>query len=324
MLTMIILASFMEGDRDILKTLCKEVETTIGECRILDNTLDIPPDSLDPGRKQYDSKYFLEELLKQTIGVSDKIVGITDVDLFTTDLNFVLGQAVIGGNACVISLHRLKPETDEKNSQELFVERAVKEIIHELGHCYGLTHCKDKKCAMVFSNNLTDVDFKNRIFCDRCKEALIEHPVKIRTFVPSDLNRVYEIEIRSFKDPYHPLFLLNLYKAYHYSFFVAEINSFVVGYVTSRIVEGRGHILAIAVDRNYRRKDIGRALMDRVIEYLLKNSIKTVQLEVRISNTQAIKFYKSLGFREAKIIPRYYQDGESGILLITNLTPPQT
>ncbi len=151
-----------------------------------------------------------------------------------------------------------------------------------------------------------------------------EHPVKIRTFMPSDLNRVYEIETRSFKDPYHPLFLLNLHKAYHYSFFVAEINSFVVGYVTSRIVEGKGHILAIAVDKNYRRKDIGYILIDRVIEYLLKNNIKTVQLEVRVSNTKAIEFYKSQGFIEAKIIPHYYQDGENGILLIKDLPSPQT
>ncbi len=56
MLTMIILTSFMDGDKDILKRLCKEVKVTIGECRILDNTQDIPQDSLDPVREQYDSK----------------------------------------------------------------------------------------------------------------------------------------------------------------------------------------------------------------------------------------------------------------------------
>ncbi|MFQ5975413.1 MAG: ribosomal protein S18-alanine N-acetyltransferase [Candidatus Hydrothermarchaeales archaeon] len=316
---MIILASFIEGDNDILKILCKEVETTFGECEILDKVLEIPKEAFNRKRRQYNSKYFLEELSNHARNVSDKIVGITDVDLFTQDLNFVFGQALLGGDACIVSLHRLDPGTYKKSDERLFVDRAAKEILHELGHCFGLSHCKDRNCVMIFSNSILDVDFKDKNFCRRCKETLGNHLIKIRPFKPSDLNRVYEIERQSFKDPYHPLFLLNLYEVYHQSFFVAEVNELVVGYVTSRIVEGIGHILAIAVDRKYRRRAIGKALMGRVVEYLLNNGIYEIHLEVRISNKSAIKFYKSLGFREARIIPQYYKDGENGVLLIKEL-----
>ncbi|MFQ5888128.1 MAG: ribosomal protein S18-alanine N-acetyltransferase [Candidatus Hydrothermarchaeales archaeon] len=316
---MITLASFMEGDRDILKTLRKEVEAVFGECKILDDVLEIPKEALDRKRRQYNSKYFLEALSKHAGGVSDKIVAITDVDLYTQDLNFVFGQAILGGNACVVSIHRLDPRVYEKSSQGLFVERAVKEILHELGHCFGLSHCRDRNCVMVFSNSIQEVDFKSRNFCDKCKKIIGKHLIKIRPFKPSDLNRVYEIESRSFKDPYHPLFLLNLYEAYHQSFFVVEINSLVVGYVLSRIVEGKGHVLAIAVDQKYRRRGIGKALMGRVVDYLVRNGVNMIQLEVRISNISAIEFYKSLGFREGGIISRYYQDGENAILLIKEL-----
>lgn len=137
----------------------------------------------------------------------------------------------------------------------------------------------------------------------------------IRKFRPSDLSRVYEIECRSFKDPYHVLFLLNLYETYPDTFFVAEENSAVVGYVISRMVNTSGHVLAIAVDPKHRNRGIGRALMNVVIEKLREFGLEDIYLEVRISNTAAINFYKKLGFEEKGIIRSYYSDGEDAVIL---------
>ncbi|MDI6655777.1 MAG: ribosomal protein S18-alanine N-acetyltransferase [Candidatus Hydrothermarchaeota archaeon] len=137
----------------------------------------------------------------------------------------------------------------------------------------------------------------------------------IRKFRPSDLGRVHEIECRSFKDPYHTLFLLNLYETYPDTFFVAEENGAVVGYVISRMVNRSGHVLAIAVDPRHRNRGLGRALMNAVTERLREFGMKDIYLEVRISNTAAINFYKKLGFEVRGIVRSYYSDGEDAVIL---------
>ncbi len=137
----------------------------------------------------------------------------------------------------------------------------------------------------------------------------------IREFNIKDLRRVYEIERKSFKDPYHPLFLLELYDLFPSTFLVAEVNFRVVGYVIARKINGEGHIIAIAVDPEYRRRGIGSALMHEVIERLRNKGVKKIWLEVRVSNKEAIEFYKCLGFSIDCVSPHYYSDGEDAIIL---------
>jgi archaemetzincin len=125
----------------------------------------IPADAYEPYRKQYDSAYFLD-ITQNAEG--DKVLGITDVDLFTPHLNFIFGQAEIRGKCAVISIYRLKWNA----SREKFVDRMVKEAVHELGHTFGLQHCRDRKCVMCFSNRLLDTDNKSDFFCSKCVKLL--------------------------------------------------------------------------------------------------------------------------------------------------------
>lgn len=89
-------------------------------------------------------------------------LGVVDRDLYVEGLNFVFGIAY--RNASVISLTRLK-----SGDKELFMRRAVKEAIHELGHLFGLDHCENPKCVMHFSNCLKDTDIKSEGFCKGCE-----------------------------------------------------------------------------------------------------------------------------------------------------------
>lgn len=137
----------------------------------------------------------------------------------------------------------------------------------------------------------------------------------IKEFDMGDLRRVYEIESKSFTDPYHPVFLLNLYEMYSETFLVALENEVVVGYVISRVVDSSGHIIAIAVDPEKRRREIGKALMVETIKRLKEFGVKNVWLEVRMSNYDAIEFYKSLGFVGGGTVSAYYSDMEDAIIL---------
>lgn len=127
--------------------------------------LTIPENAYNVKRNQYLSSVFLDFIKGLA---EDKVLGVTNVDLYIPHLNYIFGQAEVNGKAAVISLFRLKFDADERK----FKNRMVKEAIHELGHTLGLDHCSNPKCAMYFSNCLTDTDFKEKRYCKECEKLL--------------------------------------------------------------------------------------------------------------------------------------------------------
>jgi archaemetzincin len=126
----------------------------------------------NPERKQYFSSKLLDSLGK--VGGEERVVGVADVDLYIPRLNFVFGEADIVSGKAVVSLCRLRPEYYGLPPDEaLFMERATKEIVHELGHTFGLEHCPNNKCVMHFSNSLADTDLKEAHFCNKCRPKII-------------------------------------------------------------------------------------------------------------------------------------------------------
>jgi len=126
----------------------------------------------NPQRKQYFSSKLLASLRKSER--DERIVGIADVDLYVPRLNFVFGEADILSGRAIVSLYRLRQEYYGLAPDEaLFMERATKEIVHELGHTFGLGHCSNNKCVMHFSNSLADTDLKEAHFCDKCRPKII-------------------------------------------------------------------------------------------------------------------------------------------------------
>ncbi|MGQ9646691.1 MAG: archaemetzincin family Zn-dependent metalloprotease [Thermodesulfobacteriota bacterium] len=123
-------------------------------------------------RNQYLSTAILKRLMEYPeSGVYEKVLGIVDQDLYVPELNFVFGEA--GQKAAVLSLTRLRQEFYHlPPDQNLFYKRALTEAVHELGHTYGLGHCRNPHCVMFFSNSLTDTDRKGPEFCLECNKKL--------------------------------------------------------------------------------------------------------------------------------------------------------
>ncbi|MGW8283405.1 MAG: archaemetzincin family Zn-dependent metalloprotease [Gemmatimonadota bacterium] len=130
-----------------------------------------------PEREQYHATLLLAELLKRRPASADHIVGITEVDLYIPVLTFVFGQAQLGGPGAVISVMRLHPQYYGLPSDEdLLLDRAVKEVVHELGHGFGLVHCPDYSCVMSSSTYVEGVDLKQDGFCSDCLDLLTTLP----------------------------------------------------------------------------------------------------------------------------------------------------
>jgi len=131
----------------------------------------LPASSYDPERRQHSSAQILKSLarFKSSLTQVERVLGIVAVDLYAEDLNFVFGEADPKEGVAVISLARLRPEFyGLAPDRAIFLERILKEAVHELGHTYGLGHCPDPACVMHFSNSLQATDGKKRSFCSKC------------------------------------------------------------------------------------------------------------------------------------------------------------
>lgn len=169
----IYLVPFEFDDAAVLDAVAQAVaETFDRSCRWV-SSRPIPP-HIRPGRRgQYLATQFLEVLRRLPLPDAERRLGIVDRDLYAPGLNFVFGQASLSGEEAVIALPRLRPSFyGLPDDPVLFVQRAVKEAVHELGHTYGLQHCPNPRCVMHFSNRLEDTDFKGAAFCEACRTRL--------------------------------------------------------------------------------------------------------------------------------------------------------
>ncbi len=156
----------------ILQELKQGLQKTFGCPVKINKPLPIPSSSFNPEREQYLSDAFID-LLKHSRKATGPVLGVTDVNLYTSGLNFVFGQASEEGGAAVISLNLLRQENyGLPVDPGLLAERALKEAVHELGHTFGMVHCPDGNCVMHFSNSLIDTDIKKPFFCGRCRPKL--------------------------------------------------------------------------------------------------------------------------------------------------------
>ena len=138
----------------------------------------IPEKFLDTFRSQYVSDYILDWLV--AFRKHDYLVALANVDAYTPGLNFVLGMANPYTKVCVVYLPRLHQSffgiMENKN---LFISRLIKEVLHEVGHLFGLSHCSNPKCVMRFSNSILDTDYKEAKFCLICASKLINSGIKV-------------------------------------------------------------------------------------------------------------------------------------------------
>jgi [ribosomal protein S18]-alanine N-acetyltransferase len=89
-----------------------------------------------------------------------------------------------------------------------------------------------------------------------------------------------------------------------------------LGYlIISRYVDA-WHVMNLAVAPTHRRRGIAIALLERLFEVTTDEGRRGYTLEVRVSNTGAIKLYERLGFRPRGIRRGYYTDNREDALIM--------
>lgn len=142
--------------------------------------------------------------------------------------------------------------------------------------------------------------------------------LKIQPMQKSDVDEVLKIEEMAYgehhwsKDSFYGELSNDL--AHYYCAFDSEDN--LVGYAGAWGIIDEAHITTIAVKPELRRKKIGEMLLVRILEDCYKNEIKYITLEVRVSNTAAIKLYEKYGFKSLGTRKGYYQNNNEDALIM--------
>ncbi|HEO97727.1 MAG: GNAT family N-acetyltransferase [Campylobacterales bacterium] len=134
--------------------------------------------------------------------------------------------------------------------------------------------------------------------------------MKIDFAVDRDLEKLLEIEDQTFDENSYPLSRRNfLYHIRRRHILVVKIDSKVVGYLLFFTYKKSWRIYSIAIAEEFRRKGLGRSLINYLREYAAGKA-GYLLLEVKTDNTQALNLYSLLGFKSLKILKAYYPDGD--------------
>jgi len=171
----IILISFGYFEKGLLELIVDDVEREFSvPVKTREGFLDLS-EYYDPARKQYNGNELLKEIELQFATETTKTLGLFNVDLFIPILTYIFGQAFLNGRSGIASIYRLSNERyGIKKDQAIFVDRIRKEVIHELGHTFGLYHCSNPTCVMRSSTYVEDIDQKEHSLCRKCKDELLK------------------------------------------------------------------------------------------------------------------------------------------------------
>lgn len=142
-------------------------------------------------------------------------------------------------------------------------------------------------------------------------------PVTLRAGRIADAGAMAWIEQSSFSDPWPEAAFADLVEAVFARTVVAEGgDGSLAGYCLMLVAADEAEIANIAVAVGCRRHGVGAQLLDRTLAQAVLDGIRSVYLEVRVSNSAARRLYASRGFMAVGRRRDYYQHPTEDALIL--------
>jgi ribosomal-protein-alanine N-acetyltransferase len=139
----------------------------------------------------------------------------------------------------------------------------------------------------------------------------------VREIVGDDIKELLQVErlVYAGELPWtKSAFLSEIYSRFKHLYLCILQNERIIGFIGVRLLGEDAHITNIAVIPEYQSKGIGSFLLAEVQQYALKNKCDRLTLEVRLSNIDAQRLYRKLGFVSRAIKTAYYTEGNEDAL----------
>lgn len=132
--------------------------------------------------------------------------------------------------------------------------------------------------------------------------------VQIRWMIRRDMPEVVWIEHMSHEFPWCEDDFVRCLRQRNCIGMVAESEERILGFLVYELLDDKLHILNMAVHPAYRRRGVGRQLVNRIIAKLSHHRRNRITLGVRETNLGAQLFFRSCGFRAVKVLRAHYPD----------------
>ena len=129
----------------------------------------------------------------------------------------------------------------------------------------------------------------------------------IRQMNDADVEAVAKIEEATFSMPWKPDDFRDMIRWDNMTYLVAELGGMIIGGAGMRNILGDGEITNVAILSKYRGMGYGKRLIAALLKAGRELGAKDFTLEVRVSNTPAIRLYESLGFVSEGVRPNFYE-----------------
>ena len=144
----------------------QELQRVYPSVELSDNPIKLPEKYYYAPRDRYSGRGLLKDLSQYKRGTV--VLGLTNEVIYEPNEKSqtfgIFGISPVGGHVAVIS--STFPSRKKHSDDHL-----VKLMMHELGHSFGLNHCKDEHCFMVDAEH--GIKFsKTPSFCPQCKAFL--------------------------------------------------------------------------------------------------------------------------------------------------------
>lgn len=156
---------------------------------------------------------------------------------------------------------------------------------------------------------------------ERIKTAVIIRSGKEEKIVICPMRRehvpaVSRLEEASFSMPWSARDFLDMVEREGALYLTAFCEKRLVGICGVIHACGDGDICNVAVEEEWRRLGIAGLLISTLMEWGRESGIVNYTLEVRVSNTAAIRLYEGLGFRGEGIRPGFYEKPKEDALIM--------
>lgn len=142
----------------------------------------------------------------------------------------------------------------------------------------------------------------------------------LREMTSDDVDAAVIIDRKCFgkRDAWRRKYFLAAMMSLNSVYLVVEVAGKVIACAGAELRNDEAEIQTLAVDPDYHGRGIGTQLFAKLINTLRERGAAFVYLEVRPSNTPAIKLYEHFGFQVFGNLEKYYSNGDA-LLMMRNL-----
>ncbi|MDD4149443.1 MAG: N-acetyltransferase [Bacteroidales bacterium] len=135
--------------------------------------------------------------------------------------------------------------------------------------------------------------------------------IVLRNAILTDSHKICQLETNNFAlDAFSQRQIKYLITKAKSFFVIVEVDNSIAASMVllNRKNVGNLRVYSIVVDEKFRGQGIARKLLDYAVVMAIKLNKKSLSLEVRINNTNAIVFYEKYGFKKTTVLKSYYKD----------------